>query len=140
MLLVNFISCEINNETEKKLETLSHENGLSISIEKNVNKVTRTATGFKINFSADDVRLINELEIKKSNSSPKDLSLYETKTIDGIDYFFRLETVSEGSGGDEHTFRIWKSTQEGGILLEHYIQQEFKPVFDQDWALIQSTN
>ena len=140
LLLVNFISCEINNETEKKLETLSHENGLVISIEKNVNKVTKTATGFKINLAATDTRAINELEIKKFDSSPKDLSSYKTKTINGIEYFSKLETVSEGSGGDEFTFRIWKSTKEGGILLEHYLQQESKPVFDQDWEIIQSTN
>ena len=140
LLLVNFISCEINNETEKKLETLSHENGLVISIEKNVDKITKTATGFKINLAADDARAINELEIKKSDSSPKDLSSYETKTINGIDYFSKLETFSEGSGGDEFTFIIWKSTKENGILLEHYLQQESKPVFDQDWDIIQSAN
>lgn len=140
LLLVNFTSCEINNETEKKLETLSHENGLVISIVKNVDKITKTATGFKINLAADDARVINEIEIKKFDSSPKDLSSYETKTINGINYFYKLETVSEGSGGDEFTFRIWKSTKESGILLEHYLQQETKPVFDQDWDIIQSAN
>ncbi|MCW8936091.1 MAG: Tsi3 family protein [Gammaproteobacteria bacterium] len=140
LLLLSFISCEINNEAENKLETLSHENGLTINIRKNVNKFKKIETGFKINFSSDDSRAINELEIKKTDSSPNDLSSYETKTINGVDYFSKLETVNEGSGGSEHTFRIWKSTQKGGILLEHYIQQDLKPIFDQDWEIIQSAN
>jgi len=140
LLLVNCISCGKNSETENKLETLSHDNGLVISIDKNVNKITKTTDGFKIDLAIEGSRAINELEVKKSNNAPADLSSYEIKTIDGTDYYAKLESVSEGSGGDEYTYRLWKPSKEGGILLEHYIQQESKPVFDKDWEIIQSSN
>lgn len=140
MFLVNCISCENNNETEKKVETLSHDNGLVISLDKDVSKITKTSAGFKMNLADEGSRAINELELKKSNDSPADLSSYTSKTIDGTDYYFKLESISEGSGGEEYTYRIWKPSKEGGILLEHYIQQESKPVFDKDWEIIESSN
>lgn len=140
LLLINCISCENNNEMEKKVETLSHDNGLVIVIDKDANKITKTTAGFKIYLADEGARAINEMEIKKSGNSPADLSSYTIKTIDGTDYYFKLESVSEGSGGEEYTYRIWKSSNEGGILLEHYIQQESKPEFDIDWVVIQSSN
>ena len=140
LLLISIFSCEMNNQAEKKLETLSHENGLVISVDKNINKINITTAGFKMNLAAEGARAINELEVKKSINIPSDLSSYETKTVEGLAYQFKLESVSEGSGGDEYTYRIWKPTKGGGILLEHYIQQETKPVFEQDWEIIQGSN
>ncbi len=140
LLLVSGISCGKNSETENKLETLSHANGLVISIDKNINKITTTTDGFKINLAIEGSRAINELEVKKSTNAPTDLSSYEIKTIDGTDYYAKLASVSGGSGGDEYTYRLWKPSKEGGILLEHHIQQESKPIFDKDWEIIQSSN
>jgi len=140
LLLVSCISCGKNSETENTLETLSHDNGLVIRIDKNVSKITKTTDGFKINLAIEGSRAINELEVKKSNNAPAELSSYQIKTIDGTDYYAKLTSVSGGSGGDEYTYRLWKPSKEGGILLEHYIQQESKPVFDKDWKIIQRSN
>jgi len=140
LLLISCISCDNDSGRGKKLETLSHDNGLVISVNKDVSKITKTAGGFKINLAGEGLRAINELEVKKSDSSPANLSSYAVKMIKGTDYYSKLETVSEGSGGEEYIYRIWKPSKEGGVLLEHYIQQESMPVFDDDWEIIQSSN
>ena len=117
---------------------LLHHNGLILHLHKEVGQVTLIPLGFRIHVAGTHARAVNEIEIKRLSRPDVDIDSYQKRRLDGLDYYFKLDWLSVGSGGTEHRLRIWRPLSEGGILLEHVVQQEILPVWDDAWRIIQS--
>jgi hypothetical protein len=73
----------------------------------------------------------------------KDLTLCEkdlTLCDHGRKYLYKIESVSEGSGGEEYTCTIFYTNADGGVMLVHYLQQENELDFDLAWEIIKNIN
>lgn len=115
----------------------AHDNGLLVAAYLEYETFEKTDEGFIFDFNPEGSRQADYITLELSGSH--DIKSAETRTIDGVVYRFKLDEVNVGSGGPEHTLRIWKPLDGSGVFLEHYIQTENVPDFSRSWKLIESS-
>lgn len=115
----------------------AHDNGLLIAAYLEYETFDKTDDGFIFDFNPEGSRQADYITLELSGSH--DIKSAETRTIDGVVYRFKLDKVNVGSGGPEHTLRIWKPLDGSGVFLEHFVQTENDPDFSRSWKLIESS-
>jgi hypothetical protein len=139
-LTLVLISCDKNTQTENIVKTLTHQNGLVLVINNNIEDIKTTDHGYKINLAPMNTRNVNEIIIKKLDTPSFDLNEFQEKEINKLKYLYKVESINVGSGGAEYTLTIWKPAKTGGIILEQYIQTDNDPDYKEAWEIIKNTN
>lgn len=135
LIFLSVLGCDMNDELVKNLE---HPNGLSSTVNFDFTSARKTESGFVIDINVPDSRQLNQIQLNIVDLYG--LNNPQKKTIDGIDYFYDIETVVEGSGGAEYELTIVKELDNNSLKLVHYVQTEEKPDFSETWDLITNSH
>lgn len=136
LLWLLVVGCDMNENSEPSDDNVSHENGLIVKVELDWISVDKVDNGFIFQRVPEESRQVDSITLEFLEVY--DVSSSEVRILDDVSYYYELDTFQGGSGGAEYTLRIWKPLNRGGVALEHYVQSEYEPSFEESWKLIES--
>lgn len=126
----------LNNDTGANPNRVAHPNGLSAIPSFEYHSLEQTHKGFVFMLNAPDSRYNNSITLERRKTHG--LTQPESRvTVAGARYLYDLEEFSGGSGGSEWRLRVWKPMAEGGVMLVHREQSEWRVDFSKAWNLIE---
>lgn len=117
-----FLLSSCDHKHQDVIETLETEAGLVVPIIMPYASIDTLENGFKVNF--DPVGRYNN-HIKIEWLSHYNTAEMSTEKRNDIKYWYSIEKLSGGSGGDFYNIVIWKNLPQGGALISQSVQGEF---------------
>ena len=117
---------------------LRHENGLTV-VEGSY-EATATASGFLFKPPASEARRFTKRIVVEVRESEPAGDWPESRSVEGTESRYRVDSRSGGSGGEERVLRAWKKDGPVWITLEETAQSEHPSDsdFETGWGLLGS--
>ena len=140
LLVLLLVACNKMEHTNVPMVTLSHENGLTLSVSPDL-KYKKAQDGFII-YPEGGLDRRSPIQVTISYIQGKTPEGdWQSKSIGGSTVYYRQTSQSGGSGGTEYELEAWKDCIGGYIRTEQTVQLEYgDPDFSLTWQVISNAD